>query len=135
MSTAQSTQSTRSAQTGRRAAKALGAIRLVNGTLALFAPARLVKQFGVDPADNGAAVYALRLFGVRTIFLGWQLLTAKGEVLNDALLYAVPIHASDTTAAVLAGVSGQLPKKAAATGAVVSGLNTVLAVYARRART
>jgi hypothetical protein len=111
---------------------ALGAIRLVNGVLALVAPRRLVKQFGEDPAQHGPAVYALRLFGVRTIVLGVQLLTAKGEALDDALRYAVPIHASDTASAALATASGALPRKAGLTGVGVSSLNTVLAVIASR---
>ncbi len=115
-----------------RARSALGTIRLVNGAVALAVPKRLVKTFGVDPEANGAAVYALRLFGVRTVYLGLQLLLAEGEVLKDALRHAVPIHASDATAAILAGLAGQLPRRAALTAAVVSSANTALAVVANR---
>ncbi len=115
----------------RYARYALGAIRLTNGTIALVAPKRLVKTFGADPETNGAAVYALRLFGVRTVCLGLVLLIAEGPVLEDAVRYALPIHATDTMSAVVAGLTGQLPRRAAVTGAVVSAFNTALAAAAR----
>jgi hypothetical protein len=121
-----------SALTPVRARKALGAIRLVNGVLALAAPKRLVKTFGADPETNGPAVYALRLFGVRTVVIGLQLLLADEDSLDDALRYAVPIHASDALSAAMAGFGGQLPVRAAVTGTVVSSVNTALAVIARR---
>jgi hypothetical protein len=41
-----------------------------------------------------------------------------------------PVHASDTSAAILARLVGQLPRRAAVTGAVVSSLNAALAVAA-----
>lgn len=113
---------------------ALGVIRLVNGTLALVIPARLVKMFGEDPKNNGPALYALRLFGVRTVVIGAQLLLARGGALEDALRYALPIHASDTASAAIAGVKGHLPRKAAITVVVVSSLNTVLAYVANPRR-
>lgn len=118
----------------RHAQYALGGIRLVVGSIALAAPDRLIKTYGADPASNGAGVYALRLFGVRTIYLGFQLLLGDGDVLDEALRAAVPIHACDTISAVMAGVSGQLPRKAALTGTALSSLNTVLAIRANQRR-
>jgi hypothetical protein len=123
----------RSWLTPRRARYALGVSRLINGSLALAAPARLVKTFGEDPADNGAALYALRLFGVRTVVLGLQLLLADDDALPTHLQYAVWIHASDTTSAATALVRHELPARAALTGTVLSSLNTLFAVTARRA--
>lgn len=115
-----------------RARTALGIIRLANGGLALLAPGRLTKTFGVDDDVSGPVAYALRLFGVRTIFLGLSILSA-GE--RDAEVRRAPyIHASDTAAAVLAGLKGQLPPRAAATGALISGFNTALALVARGSR-
>jgi hypothetical protein len=52
----------------------LSAIRLFNGITALFAPAVLLCRLGVDPETNRAAFYALRMFGVRTVLIGAQLL-------------------------------------------------------------
>lgn len=114
-----------------RARIALGVIRLVNGSLALAAPKRVVTMFGIDPEANGAAVYALRLFGVRTVLLGWKLLKSEGDALEDALREAPFIHASDTASAVLAGLTSQLPKRAAVVGTLFSSLNTALALTAR----
>jgi hypothetical protein len=116
-----------------RARVALGIIRLVNGTLALLAPRRVARMFGVDPDTNGAVVYVLRLFGIRTVLLGAELLVTKdAERRQDALREGVVIHGSDTLAAAWAGLRGDLPKKAAVTGTVVSGANTALALIASR---
>lgn len=110
---------------------ALGVIRLVNGVGSLFAPKFMAKRFGVDAEANPSVIYIMRLFGVRTIILGLELLLLKDEAkIRDAVRVGVLIHASDTTAAVIAGVKGQLPVKAAATGAAISAVNTALAVAA-----
>jgi hypothetical protein len=119
--------------TPRRARYALGVSRLVNGSLALAVPSKLVKTFGEDPADNGPALYALRLFGVRTVVLALQLLLADDASLPTHLKYAVWIHGSDTASALTAGVRHELPARAAATGTLLSSLNTLFAVTARRA--
>ena len=117
---------------GDRARTALGIIRLANGAIALLAPGRLTRTFGVDEEAGGPAAYALRLFGVRTIFLGLSILR-PGE--RESEVRRAPyIHACDTAAAVLAGLKGQLPPRAAATGAVMSSINTALALVARGCR-
>ncbi len=115
-----------------RARRILALIRLVNGLAALLAPARLVRMFGLDPEANGAAIYALRLFGIRTVILGIQLLRSEGEALDEAVKYALPIHASDAASAAIAGVRGELPRRAAVTGTIISSINTALAAFARR---
>ena len=48
---------------------ALASIRLFNGAAALFVPATLARRLGVDPETNRAALYVLRLFGVRTVLI------------------------------------------------------------------
>jgi hypothetical protein len=116
----------------QRARYALGVIRLVNGVLALIAPRRLLRMLRVDPEANGAAIYALRLFGIRTIYLGLELLISEGEALEHAVSMAPTIHASDTIAAIIAGLRGELPARGALTGALVSSGNTALAVLARK---
>jgi hypothetical protein len=109
----------------------LGVVRLVNGAGATFAPKFMAKRFGVDAEANPSVIYIMRLFGVRTIILGLELLLLKDDdKIRDAVRIGVVIHASDATAAIIAGVRGQLPVKAAATGAVISGVNTALAVAA-----
>jgi hypothetical protein len=113
---------------------ALAAIRLFNGTASLVAPATMGRKLGVDPEQNRAALYVLRLFGVRTVLIGADLLASDPAVRARALRVAVLVHASDVAAAVIAGARRQLPPRAAATAAVISAGNVGLAVLARRER-
>ena len=108
----------------------LAGIRLFNGVAALFVPATLVRQLGVDPDANPAALYALRLFGVRTVLIGAQLLLRDDGVRAHSLRVAPAIHALDASAALIAGERGQLPQRAATTAAMISTVNTVLAIVA-----
>jgi len=116
-----------------RARKMLALVRLVNGGIALVAPRWFLRTLGVDPDTNGPALYVLRLFGIRALWLGYQLLVAQGEELDAAVRSAALIHASDAGAAILAGVTGALPARAAATAAVTSSINTALSIAARTA--
>jgi hypothetical protein len=110
---------------------ALGAIRLFNGGVALFATQLLARQVGVDPDASPGTLYFERLFGVRTVILGLQFLLAKPtDDLSDALRLAVIIHASDTVAAVMASMSGKLPGKSGTLVPLISAVNTVLAILA-----
>jgi len=108
----------------------LAGIRLFNGVAALFVPATLARRLGVDPNANPAALYALRLFGVRTVLIGAQLLLRDGGMRAHSLRVAPAIHALDASAALIAGERGQLPRRAAATAAIISSINTVLAIVA-----
>ncbi len=108
----------------------LAGIRLFNGVAALFVPAALARRLGVEPESNPAALYALRLFGVRTVLIGAQLLLRDGGVRAHSLRVAPAVHALDATAALIAGERGQLPRRAATTAAIISTVNTVLAIIA-----
>ena len=78
------------ASTGTAARYALGGIRVLNGTLGLLAPAVIIRRFGDrNPQANPAAFYGVRLFGVRTIVLGADLLLLRGRELDGALRSAV----------------------------------------------
>ena len=116
---------------GTVARTALGGIRLVNGALALVAPAVIQKRLG-DPAPdrNAAAIYGLRMFGVRTVVLGADLIRLRGEALRHTVRSAPLIHASDTATVLLLHRKKQLPPEMARPLALISGLNTVLAVTA-----
>src|ERR687896_2411025 len=109
----------------------LAGIRLFNGVAALFVPATLARRLGVDPETNPAALYALRLFGVRTVLIGAQLLLRDSRVRAHSLRVAPVIHVLDAPAALIAGDRGQLPRRAATTAALISTVNTVLAVIAQ----
>jgi heme peroxidase len=113
---------------------ALAAIRLFNGGMALFAPERLARRLGTDPDEGGAVIYALRMFGVRTIMIGGELLVLRDEDLERALRKGILIHASDTVAAAVAGAGGYLPRRTAALTTLISAVNTGLAVTAKRGR-
>jgi len=109
---------------------ALGTVRSINGLVALFAPRTMVRRLGVDPDRNGAAIYVLRMFGIRTVLLGAELFLLEGERRREALRTGVLIHASDATAALIAGLHHQLPPKVARLVFVISCVNTVLAIVA-----
>ena len=47
----------------------LARIRLFNGAAALFVPAVVVRRLGTEPEASPTALYAFRLFGVRTILI------------------------------------------------------------------
>jgi hypothetical protein len=117
-----------------RARILLAAIRLFNGGAALVAPAFLARRAGIDPVASPGALYFIRMFGIRTVIVGAELLILRGERRAEALRLAVLIHGSDTLAAALAGRSGRL---AGATGALltlISAVNTALALIAGSGR-
>ena len=123
---------------GRWTRIALGLIRLVNGTLALFAPDVLGGRLGVRTATSPGLGYGLRLFGVRTILLGIGLLRADDDP-NDPMVRQAPlIHGADTAAAVVVLKRGELPTRGAKLAVAASAINVVLAVllnlFVRRGR-
>jgi hypothetical protein len=105
---------------------ALAGVRLVNGTVGLVKPELLARSLGADPDESPALLYALRLFGVRTVVISLDLLRRD----PSALRTAVPIHASDTLAAAL--LARRLPREKGALIVGISATNTVLALLARR---
>ena len=112
--------------------KVLAAIRIFNGTAALLAPQFLLRRLGTDPSRDRSGFYPFRMFGIRTILIGADLLVLQGEQRRRATRFAVLIHACDTVAAASAGLRGDLPRKAATTSTLISAGNTVLAVLATR---
>jgi hypothetical protein len=117
---------------GERARKTLAAIRLFNGALALAAPRVLIRRLGTDPDLDPSAVYPFRMFGVRTVIIGADLLVLTGEEQRRATKLAVLIHATDTVSAANCLIKGYLPRKAGLMATAISGLNTALAVIAAR---
>jgi hypothetical protein len=105
---------------------ALATVRLVNGTLALLAPNTLLRRLGADPAVNKVAIYPMRMFGIRTVVLGVQLLIDAPS--PEADRFGVVIHASDSVTAITAGLRRQLPPRVAIVTAGISLTNTALAL-------
>jgi hypothetical protein len=125
---------------GTTARFALGGVRIVAGSLGLFAPAMIISRFGDgNPSANPAATYGLRLFGIRTVLIGADLIRLRGRDLDRALRAAPIIHASDTATVLTLQRRKQLSPERARPLALISGLNTVLALIAylaaRRSRT
>jgi hypothetical protein len=113
---------------------ALAAIRLTVGTTALFAPKTFARRLEIDPDAQPAVLYIARMFGIRTIFIGADILVPDGALRNQALRAGVMIHMSDATAAAIAGLRRQLPPRAAMMAMLLSILNATLALIARRGR-
>jgi hypothetical protein len=107
-------------------------IRLINGFAALFVPASLLSRLGVDTEANPAALYMARMFGIRTVVLGFELWLTSGERGRAAVKQAVVIHALDTCAAFLAYRTGKVPDPMGRAIVGISAVNTVLAVLANR---
>src|SRR3954452_11031979 len=123
------------AVTARSSARyALAAIRLFNGAVALAAPETLARRLGTDPDKGGAVIYALRMFGIRTVLIGGELLVRRDRELDRALRRAVLIHATDTVAAAAAGAKGYLPPSTATLTTLISTVNTGLAIAATGSR-
>ncbi|MFJ8958490.1 hypothetical protein ACIRG5_03825 [Lentzea sp. NPDC102401] len=109
---------------------ALACVRIFNGALGLVAAERMAKSLGDELGDDKRFVYPARMFGIRTLVLGVDLLTLKSGDANArrVLRQAVLIHATDTAAAVYAGKRGELPTRAAKLTTIISAVNTGLAV-------
>jgi hypothetical protein len=118
---------------GEAARFALAGIRILNGSLALIAPDVIIGRFGEQPASDNAAKYGLRMFGIRTVVLGVDLVALRGKPLRRALGQAVIIHGTDTATAALLGVSGHVKPRTAVPLTLISLTNTVLAITAYRA--
>jgi len=118
------------ARIGRVARYTLAGIRIVNGSVALVAPSAIIRRFGESPADDNAAVYGLRMFGIRTVVIGVDLLALAGAPLRRALGQAIIIHASDTATAASLGLSGRVRRPWAIAITLISAANTGLAVTA-----
>lgn len=114
-----------------RAPQVLGAIRLFYGATALLAPSQMARRLGVDPDANPAPVHPLRMFGIRTVLIGAELLFQGPETRVRSMRVAPLIHASDTTSAAISGLKRQLPPRVAVMTTLISGLNTVLAVLGK----
>ena len=114
------------------ARKALALVRLFNGTSALLMPQLLLRRLGTDPQLDRSGIYPFRMFGIRTVLMGADLLLVPGEESRRARRLAVVIHGCDTVSAALAWRRGDLPKRAGKVATVISATNTGLALLARR---
>ena len=109
----------------------LALIRIFNGAGGLLFPKKLARRVSPAPEPNPAAIYAFRLFGVRTVKIGADLLSGDAGVREHAARAALGIHASDTMTAGMLLLSGHVTKRAGIMLTAISALNVVLALKAR----
>ena len=76
------------------ARKTLAAIRIFNGTAGLLAPEMLLGRLGVDTTKDRSGTYPFRMFGIRTILIGLDLLLLTGDDLRRAEKLAVLIRST-----------------------------------------
>jgi hypothetical protein len=110
----------------------LASIRIANGVAGLLAPELVLRRLGVDTRLDRSGTYPFRMFGIRTVLIGADLLLLRGDDRRRASRLAVLIHATDTVSAAVTGVRGDLPRKAAILATGISAANTLLAVTALR---
>ncbi|MBW5482761.1 hypothetical protein [Streptomyces bambusae] len=109
----------------------LAGIRLVNGVAALAVPQVVARRLGADENQPGL-IHVLRMFGVRTVFIGAELLLLKdADRIAQALRIGTLIHASDALSAAAAGRQGLLPPRAAMTTTTISTVNVALSLLAQ----
>ena len=118
---------------GGLAWKALAAIMLTNGTLALVAPRWLAGRLGVRAEAQPATVYVLRMFGIRTVLVAADL-CLEPRRRRRALREGMLMHATDAAAALVAAALGELPFREGLMAAGISTLNTALCVAGSRRR-
>jgi hypothetical protein len=109
---------------------ALAGIRMFNGGAALFTPERLNERMELEPS----AVYPWRMFGIRTLLIGADLLSSDPAVRRHALRVALLIHAADTVSAAKAGLTKAISPRAAVTATAISAVNVALALAASRSQ-
>jgi len=112
----------------------LALVRIVNGALGLVAPQVLIGRIDPDEPASPAAIYAFRLFGIRTVLIGRDLLVRRGSELQRSLDEAPLVHASDTLTAALITARGDVSRRSGTLLVAISATNTVLALLARRTR-
>jgi hypothetical protein len=112
----------------RPARYTLAAVRLVNGGVGLLAPRLLIGRFDPDRPASPAAIYAFRLFGIRTVLIALDLLR-PGRA-QRAAREGVLIHASDTATAASLALSGVVPRRTGIATTAISAANAVLAALA-----
>ena len=113
--------------------KALAAIMLTNGTLALFAPRWLAGRLGVRAESQPAAIYVLRMFGIRTVLVAADL-CREPRRRRRALKEGILMHSTDAAAAVVAASLGELPVREGLMAAGISTVNLALCLAGSRRR-
>ena len=106
-------------------------IRSCVGIGSLVAPRKLGALFGIDVKNNEAAIYPLRLFGARELFMTAPfVLGASDEGTSLALQGGIAVDAADVLAASAAGTTGVMDKRSAVMAGAVALAAVGLGIYA-----
>lgn len=117
--------------TPRHARNALVGIRSCIGVGALLAPRSTGTLFGIEAEKNPAAPYLARLFGARELFMVAPFaIGASDDVIDFALQCGVAVDSADALAAVAAGATNSLPKRAALMAGLVATAAAGLGAFA-----
>jgi hypothetical protein len=109
----------------------LAAVRMFNGAAAMVAPEFLLSRLGLNPTANPGGYYAFRMFGIRTVLIGAEILLWGPEVKERSLRMAPLIHFSDTALTAYAGWRRQIPFRTAVMATAISAANFALALLAQ----
>ena len=112
----------------------LAGVRLTMGSAGLLAPGLVIRRLDIDPATQPGMRYPLRMFGIRTVLSGAELLTPDARRRGHAEQLAPVVHGSDTVSAFLAWRRGDLPRRAGAMVTGISAVNLVLSLVSLGAR-
>ena len=112
----------------------LAAVRLTMVTAGLLAPGLVIRRLDIDPTTQPAMRYPLRMFGIRTVLIGAELLTPDKRRRWHAERLAPVVHGSDTVSALLAWQLGDLPRRAGVMATAISAANLLLAVVNLRSQ-
>jgi len=88
----------------------------------------VIRRLQIDPVTQPAMRYPLRMFGVRTVLIGADLLRKAGPDRRHAELLAPIVHGTDTVSAFLALRRGDLPQHAGTVATAISAANLVLSL-------
>ncbi len=106
----------------------LAAVRLTMGTAGLLAPGLVIRRLDIDPKTQPGMRYPLRMFGIRTVLIGAELLSPDTRRRWHAEQLAPVVHGSDAVAALLAWQLGDLPRRAGGMATAISAVNLVLSI-------
>ena len=103
------------------------------GVGAVVAPRAMGRLFGVDAAANPVTPYLMRLFGIRELYMAWDLYCTDEDELERTVTSMIPVDGADAVASALAGIVGYLPRQAALMGTATALLGTAHGIALRAA--
>ncbi|MEV4007592.1 hypothetical protein [Actinomadura sp. NPDC049753] len=107
--------------------------RVAWGALALAAPGLNVRLAGIGDRDGPELRYMIRIFGSRAVALGLGYLLSDPEARRRWRRLCLMVDVCDTAAGVVHVVRGDVPRRAAAGLAAITGGYAALGALALRA--